>query len=97
MAISPTISSAPQFAAWNAAETIQSGIERLAFRKSFAPDRRRRESQPIRMVATRYRGRIAIPKLLSTGIYVASNFPHKILATHNHGAPQRVLERSTNC
>jgi hypothetical protein len=79
MALSPTISSAPQFAARNAEATIQRGNERLAFRKSFAPDRRRLENQPIRMVAMRYSGRIAMPKLLSTEVDIASTLPHTIL------------------
>ena len=82
MALSPTISSAPQLAARKAAATTQRGNERLAFRKSFAPERRRLESQPIRTVTIRYSGRITTPKLLSTGVDVANNLAHPILTAH---------------
>ena len=83
MALSPTISSAPQFAAKNAEATIQRGNERLAFKKSFASERRRRENQPIRMVAMRYSGRIAMPKVLRIGVDLASNLIHTILTAHD--------------
>jgi hypothetical protein len=62
MALRPTISMAPEFAARNAAAATQSGRERLAFRKSFDREIRLRESQPMRRVEIKYAATIASPK-----------------------------------